>query len=99
MEGLIVALFASAAILLVLAVVAVLLRIYVRVFMIKSFGADDYLMVIALVRGKFDLASNKLLTWPGVLYRFRGLNLRRYRNDPRQESIGDSRGFDPRLAG
>lgn len=41
--------FAAASVLIALAVVAVVLRLYVRIFMIKSVGIDDYLIVAALV--------------------------------------------------
>jgi len=36
---------------LVVTLVAILLRGYVRLAMVKAFGIDDYLMVLATVRG------------------------------------------------
>lgn len=39
------------------ACMAVLLRIYVRVFMLKTMGADDYVMIVAMVR----LGARRLL--------------------------------------
>lgn len=49
MQEVIIAIFASTSVLLALAAVAVSLRLYVRIFMIKSVGVDDYLIVVALV--------------------------------------------------
>jgi hypothetical protein len=49
MQELSYALFASASVLMAMAVMAVGLRLYVRIAMIKSLGLDDYLMVAALV--------------------------------------------------
>jgi hypothetical protein len=43
------ALFGAASALMVLSVFAVGLRMYVRIFMIKSVGVDDYLIVVAVV--------------------------------------------------
>jgi hypothetical protein len=60
MEEVTIALFVSASVLVALAMIAVSLRLYVRIFMIKNLGPDDYLMITALVRyttvtGKFVL--------------------------------------------
>lgn len=38
------------------AVLSVLLRLYVRIFMLKSVGADDYLIVAAAVSASTDLS-------------------------------------------
>lgn len=35
--------------LLVAATISILLRCYVRIFLIKNFGVDDYFMVVAMV--------------------------------------------------
>lgn len=43
------AMFATAGILLVLAVIACALRCYARIGIMKSFGADDWLMMLSLV--------------------------------------------------
>jgi hypothetical protein len=41
----------------VLASVATLLRCYVRLYLVKSFGVDDYFMALALVRPREEDAS------------------------------------------
>lgn len=38
------------------AVLSVLLRLYVRIFMLKSVGSDDYIIVAAAVRAFTDLS-------------------------------------------
>jgi hypothetical protein len=47
---------------LTLAVVSVILRCYVRIFMIKSFGYDDILIVVTLVIMFFLLFPDQHLT-------------------------------------
>jgi hypothetical protein len=49
MNDLAIALFASASVFLFFAWLAMSLRMYVRITMIKAVGVDDYLMIAALV--------------------------------------------------
>lgn len=51
------AIFAVAAVMVSLSIVAVLMRCFVRLFLVRAFGWDDGLMVIALVCQTFSKAS------------------------------------------
>jgi type IV secretory pathway TrbD component len=45
-----ISLFTSAGILLFLSLLAVILRCITRIYIVKAFGLDDWLMIVAMVR-------------------------------------------------
>ncbi len=57
-----ISLFTSAGILLFLATVTTLLRCIARIYIVKSFGLDDWLMILTLVRTFLRAPSPKVIS-------------------------------------